>query len=108
MAWLSHSKAIKEDFLQVEERLAIISKSQADLNRHTKEIKDLTLDIIKTLDANVSADILVKLAPMLETIPPLLQEITPAIRSMAMQFTSLLQGQLEIQTDISRLLSIIA
>ena len=108
MAWFRQSQEIREDILQVEERLAIITKSQADLNRHTQEIKSLTLEIIRTLDSNVSADILVKLAPMLETIPVLLQEMTSAIKSIAAQFVSLHQGQLEIQTDTSRVLSMIA
>ena len=108
MAWFRRTREIKKDILQVEERLATITRSQGDLDRHTQEIKSLTLDIIRTLDSNVSTDILVKLAPMLETIPPLLQEMTSSIQSIAAHFASLQQGQLELQTDTSRVLSMIA
>ena len=107
MAWFSQSQELKEDIVHFEERLAIITKSQDDLNRHTQEIKNLTLDIIRTLDANVSNDILIRLAPILESIPSLLGEMTPAIQSIAARFADLHQSQLKIQGDISSMLSMI-
>ena len=55
----------------------------------------------------MSADILTKLVPVLATIPPLLRETTPVIQSIAAQFADFHQGQLKIQNDISRVLSMI-
>ena len=107
MVWFQNSPELKEDIVHFEERLAIISKSQDDLNRHTQEIKSLTLDIIRTLDSNVSNDILIRLAPILESIPSLLQEMTPVMQSLATRFADLHQSQLKIQNDISSVLSMI-
>lgn len=106
MAWRQHSQD-RPDVHHVEERLAEIVESQSELNRNTQEIKDLTAEIVKTLNSGVSGDLLLKLVPTLELIPPLLQEMAPDIRSMEAQFEELHQSQMKIQADVSRLVSLI-
>ena len=107
MASRRQSEEIKQDILHVEERLAIIAESQAELNRHTQEIKDLTSNIVKTLDSSVSSDLLVRLAPVIQTIPSLLREMTPNIQSIEARFADIHRGQLQIQNDISRVIALI-
>lgn len=96
-----------QDIHNVEERLAEIAESQFDLNRNTQEIKELTEDIVRTLNSDVYNDLLVRLVPPLELIPSLLQEMAPSIKSMETKFTDLQQGQTKIQNDVAHVVSLI-
>ena len=69
MAWLRQSHEIKQDIRHVEERLAEIAESQSELSRNSQEIKDLTAKIVKTLNAGVSNDLLVRLISDIESVP---------------------------------------
>jgi peptidoglycan hydrolase CwlO-like protein len=106
MSWRRQSPNTP-DVHHVEERLAEIVESQSALNRSTQEIKDLTAEIVRTLNSGVTNDLLVRLAPSLELIPSLLREMVPDIKSIEAQFAELHQGQQQIQYDISRLVSLI-
>jgi chromosome segregation ATPase len=107
MAWLRQSHEIKQDIRHVEERLAEIAESQSELSRNSQEIKDLTAKIVKTLNAGVSNDLLVRLISDIESIPSLLQEMTPTIKSVEAQFADLHQSQLKIQNDVLHVISLI-
>ena len=107
MAWGRQTPDLTQDILHVEERLAEIAESQSELSRNTEEIKELTAEIVRTLNSNVSNDILVRLVPPLELIPPLLQEMAPGIKSIDAKFADLHQSQLQIQSDIRRVISLI-
>jgi hypothetical protein len=106
MAWRQQTPD-KPDVHHVEERLAEIVESQSALNRNTQEIKDLTAEIVKTLNSGVSSDLLLKLVPTLELILPLLQAMVPDIKSIEAQFTELHESQLKIQDDVSRVVALI-
>lgn len=106
MSWRRQSPNT-QDVHQVEERLAEIVESQSALNRSTQEIKDLTAEIVKTLNSGVTNDLLVRLAPSLELIPSLLQEMIPSVKSIEAQFAELHQSQQQIQHDISRVVSLL-
>jgi len=95
------------DVHYVEERLAEIVESQSALNRSTQEIKDLTAEIVRTLNSGATNNLLVRLAPSLALIPSLLQEMVPDIKSIEAQFAGLHQSQQQIQYDISRVVSLI-
>src|SRR5579859_5226596 len=100
MAWRRQSQST-QDVRDVEERLAEIVESQSALNRNTQEIKDLTAEIVRTLNSAASNDLLVRLAPTLELIPVMLQEMAPEVRSIEARFAELHQSQLKIQNDVS-------
>jgi hypothetical protein len=106
MAWRQQTQD-KPDGHHVEERLAEIVESQSALNRNTQEIKDLTAEIVKTLNSGVSSDLLLKLVPTLELILPLLQEMVPDIKSIETQYTELHQTQQKIQDDVLHVVSLI-
>ena len=106
MAWRRQSPNA-QDVDHVEERLAEIVESQSALNRNTQEIKDLTAEIVRTLNSGVSSELLISLAPSLELIPSLLQEMAPDIKSIEAQFVELHQSQQKIQNDITRVVSLI-
>ncbi|HTI80078.1 MAG TPA: hypothetical protein VL614_06465 [Acetobacteraceae bacterium] len=107
MAWHQKSQDVTQDILHVEERLAEIAESQSELNRNTQEIKELTANIVKTLNSGVYNDLLVRLVPPLELIPSLLQDMAPSIKSMEAKFTDLHQGQVKIQNDVTQAISLI-
>lgn len=107
MAWRQKPQDITQDILHVEERLAEIAESQSALNRNTQEIKDITANIVKTLNSGVSNDLLVRLVPPLELIPPILQQMAPEIKSVEAKCTDIHQGQLKIQNDVARAISLI-
>jgi hypothetical protein len=107
MVWHQPAPDVTQDIRHVEERLAEIAESQSELNRNTQEIKDLTANIVKTLNSGVSNDLLVRLVPPLELIPPLLQEMAPSITSMKTEFSELQQSQRELQSNILHVISLI-
>lgn len=107
MAWRRQSQDT-QGARHVEERLAEIIESQSALNRNTQEIKDLTAEIVKTLNSGVSIDLLLRLAPALEAIPSLLHDMAPDLKSIQAQFAELHQTQLKIQDDVARVVSLIA
>jgi hypothetical protein len=108
MAWFWRTALeINQDILRTEERLLKIAQLQVDLNEHNQHIKDLTSTIVQTLDSDVNAVSLAKITPMLASISPLLQEVTPTIKTIEAEFATLYEGQRQIQTDISRVMSMI-
>jgi hypothetical protein len=108
MAWFVKPVLKKTDIVQVEQRLAEISQSQDDLNLVIHEIRNLTSNIVTTLctDADVAA--VAKVAPLLATISPLLQEVTPTIKALDTRFAMMCQEQHRIQTDITKILSLVS
>lgn len=108
MARRGQSPEATPDILHVEERLAEIVDAQSELNRNTQEIKDITAEIVKTLNSGASKDLLLRLVPALEPIPSLVQEMNANIRSLGTQFTALNQSQTKIQNDVLQVISLIA
>jgi ABC-type transporter Mla subunit MlaD len=107
MAWHRHSHEIRQDIRHVEERLAEIAEAQSELSQNSHEIKDLTDKIVRTLNSGISNDLLVRLISEIESVPSLLQGMTPSIQSVEAQFADLHQGQLKIQNDILRVISLL-
>jgi hypothetical protein len=108
MAWFWRTaRGIKKDILRTEERLSTISQLQVDLSQHSQQIKDLTSAITRALDSDINIVTLEKITPMLAAIPPLLREVTPTISTIEAEFATLYQGQRQIQTDLSRVVSMI-
>jgi hypothetical protein len=108
MAWFRMAALTKSDIVQVEERLADISKSQDDLDLVIGEIRSLTADIVSTLYTNADIAAVAKVAPLLATIPPLLREVAPGIKTLEARFASICLEQHQIQTDVAQLLSLVS
>ena len=57
MAW-NRRPPEEQEVHNVEERLAELVKSQSALNKNTQEIKDITAEIVKTLNSGLYNDLL--------------------------------------------------
>jgi hypothetical protein len=107
MPWHRNAQEATQDAPHIEARLAEIAESQSALNRNTQEIKDITAEIVKTLNSGISNDLLLRLVPALEPIPSLVQEMTSNIKSFETQFVILNQSQQKVQNDLSSVISLI-
>jgi hypothetical protein len=107
MAWNRRPPEATQEVHNVEERLAELVESQSALNKNTQEIKDITAEIVKTLNSGLYNDLLARLVPALEPIPLLVQEMTSNIKLFETRFTILNRSQLQVQDDVVRVISLL-